>query len=206
MTSPASPGPSASAPDRTTELRDLLAGRAGGWSSAQLLLTWTGPLDPWSQTEVRVRVRRPLGGVPAGVRVEDHHGELIGAVLVDADGEHRVEGDGHGAGAEWDWRATCDPLALGAGFAPLVGAVPPAERVRAVDALEVDDVAELDRIDRPTLEALVQDDGRLLRVSVDRASGVVVKVRVVGGPQHGEGLDARVEELDERYGDDVFTG
>lgn len=180
----------------TADLRALLAGTAGWWASARLTVLAGDRL--LLAGAAHVLLRRPLMGVPAGVRVEDAAGAVLAQVLgapVDEDGSPVDPGTGV--------RAALDPLALATGLPPAVGALPSRERRAAVARLAVADVEDVVVDGRPCLRGVVgglapQD----LDVVLDTASGLPLRV----APRDGDPVLAlRLEELDPRLEDEVFT-
>ena len=183
-------------PEDLALLRGLLRGSSGWWASARLrVLQDDGLLPPRAALLV---LRRPLMGVPAGVRVED----ADGAVLARGLGE---EVDDAGL------RPLLDPLALATGLPPAVGALPSRERRQTVERLVLADVEGVVVEDRPCLRGVVSGlpapsgttAAQGLRVVLDTTSGLPLSVGPLAGPPV---LALRVEELDPRLEDDVLGG
>ncbi|WP_299037229.1 hypothetical protein [uncultured Pseudokineococcus sp.] len=192
------------APDRDQDqpdlrnLRDLLAGTAGWWSSARVALLEGG--DLLAPGAARALLRRPLMGVPAGVRLEDAEGGVLARALgvpLDEHGTPLPLGTGVGA--------ALDPLALVTGLPPAVGALPSRERRAAVAGLVVGGVEDVVVDGRPCVRGTLGGlrAGRELVVVVDAASGLLLRA----APPRGELLlSLRLEELDPRLDDEVFSG
>lgn len=187
------------APDVDALLRGLLDGTRGWWSTARVAVRRADGLLPAGAA--RLVLRRPLMGVPAGVRVED------------ADG--RVLARGLGPDLEDGLRALLDPLALATGLPPAVGALPPPERRRAVAALDVEHGRAVDVDGVAAVSGLLAGpglhpgpasrhaEGGPTDVVLERASGLPLSVGRSGDLPR---LVLAVEEVDARLEDDVFGG
>ncbi|WP_298801424.1 hypothetical protein [uncultured Pseudokineococcus sp.] len=206
---PGGPAPSDAPPDVSSSaealLRDLLAGTGGWWSTARLALRRADGLLPAGAG--RLLLRRPLMGVPAGVRVEDAGGRVLAVGL--------------GADLDDDLRALLDPLALATGLPPAVGALPSPERRAVVAGLVVEHAREVVVDGVAAVSGLLSgggpSGGGLRRpaptdrhgdvdptdVVLERASGLPLSVGSSGALPR---LVLAVEELDARLEDDVFGG
>ncbi|MEJ5944435.1 hypothetical protein WDZ17_03905 [Pseudokineococcus basanitobsidens] len=188
----------AAEPGATTVLRGLLDATGGWWSSARVRVVRGGGVVP--EGAARLLLRRPLMGVPAGVRVEDAAGRVVARALADALDEHDA------------LRVLLDPLALATGLPPVAGALPSRARRDAVAALRLCEVREVVVDGTPAVQGDVAGLGPPQRgrrtagptsVVLDRGSGLPLEV----GPRGGSpALVLRVEELDLRLEDDVFAG
>ncbi|GAA2031539.1 hypothetical protein WDZ16_11890 [Pseudokineococcus marinus] len=201
----ASDAPSDTTPAAEALLRDLLAGTGGWWSTARLAVRRADGLLPAGAA--RLLLRRPLMGVPAGVRVEGADGRVLAVGL--------------GADLDDDLRALLDPLALVTGLPPAVGALPSSERRTAVARLVVEHAREVAVDGVAAVSGLLSGpglsggglrgsaptsrhpDADLADVVLDRVSALPLSVGTSGDLPR---LALAVEELDARLEDDVFGG
>ncbi|MEJ5914782.1 hypothetical protein [Pseudokineococcus sp. 1T1Z-3] len=185
--------------------RSLLDGTAGWWSSAALTVRHDGGLLP--EGAARLLLRRPLMGVPAGVRVEDVSGAVLAQGLGPELADQSTRADvGHDLGA------LLDPLALATGLPAAAGAVPSSERQAAAASLEVVSVNEVTCDDEPALLVVVRGlpvpgvdqhgDDDATSLVLHRETGLPMEVGTSGGMSR---LALRVEQLGERLDDEVFT-